>query len=467
MAAKKTKAPAFTLVGSGMTALSDVRPAHYINRDGSRFGVAGAAEVIGLNPKGTALVQKAQVLLGQLMPAWSNIEAVVVTSLGNWMKTTSKRELAKLKTEHADNLEAYSTLPVWKKEGKFTYKGADVVVTHADLVSEYKRTWAKPTGKTKVVVSGNRRLLLLIVRNAIVRKAGFVDDIVTEIRCEERRYGSANARSEDSVFLNESGKAGKLESSKLQKVGICFVQLVDKGKKASELTTMFAGNNGLVQQMKETPLAVKTITLIDPDKAAAFRTAIVTGAAPIPSQGDKLRYLRARRMRCEHSNGHLPEFKEKGGYKPARNADGPWPDKKLTSMAQIKKHLLAHPELVTGPDGLIEAMTNLSDKSWSPTKEGPQSASSMPSTEITSVAAMCGQPEIEAILNAAGGEGGELSETVAELKALIEARTIYAALDDNGKGIGAPMTQADFNAFKARSQPKAKKKPSGRSKKSG
>ena len=437
--AKKTdkREPAYTLLAAtAPKAISEMYPDHGFNSQGSRAGMSGLADLWGITIKGdkaSVSPKTKNVLESMNLRGWERIDKFVTTTLGT-NATESKASLKALKAQYASDIAELATVQLWNGEkGRYAYLGKDVDITHDDLVAEWKLTFPEKIGKVnrfehksfEPVLSGNRGLSLLVVRNCIVRKAGFPKDVITHIEREQRGYATADKRNDDSTFLNEIGKLGKLESSPRQKQGVAF-RIREKGRSEKDLEMVLAvakGGRGksqalwalvallyLVRFAKEVVLAGETITGLNAYKA--LKAEVLSGAIPMVKQGKQLKAVQQRRNMMGHSDG-LTEAFAKAGPEEKRGAYGARVRTKLKIAAQ-KEFIRANP--VKTAQAIVDYFVNRKDAKWAdPMMEASEAKqSSMSSTEITSVAANC-EGLVEVLLNTAGGveTGFELSDVAA------------------------------------------------------
>lgn len=431
--------PAFELLAAtAPKAISEMYPDHEFNSQGSRSGISTLTElwgiVTGKNDKVSVSGKTLDVLTSMLGPrAWERTDAFVTTQCGT-NATEAKAGIKRLKAQRASDLTELKTIQLFKGEkGRFPYRGKDVDITHDDLVAEWELTFPEKVGKVnrfehksfEPVLSGNRGLSLLVVRNCIVRKAGFPKDVITHIERQQRGYTTADKRNDDSTFLNEIGKLGKLESSPRQKQGVAF-RIREKGRSEKDLEMVLAVQKGgrgktqalwalvallyLIRFAKEVVLGGEKVTGMAAYKV--LKGEVLSGAIPMVRQGKQLKAIQQRRNMVGHSDG-LTEAFAKAGPEEKRGAYGARTRTKLT-IAKQKEFIRANP--VKTAQAIVDYFASRKDDKWvDPMMEASEaSQSSMSSTEITSVAANC-EGLVEVLLNTAGGveTGFELSDVAA------------------------------------------------------
>lgn len=466
--------------GSSLIPLSSLVISFAYNE--SRKGVNSILGLLG-STKTQVVGKDSQELLRSILARGAEFtEIMVTTPLGTSGAPSS--DVKRHQTEEARRTAEMDSLPLFPKgatKGSFIYKDVEVEVTQEDIAAEWQRTFPLNTGKGKaakprardrseVVISGNRRGVMFVIANAIIRKAGFTDDLITEVRRECRVYRTVRDRKDDSVFLNERGKQGKLESTKSQKLAASF-DLIESGGTQSDLNRIFAGNRGVVQLNYELAACLRIVSwaptvllngeeVSGKDAYAAHKEYLLSPGSIIPNQG-RLSRMRQYRMMAEHDNGLSDEFASKGPG--SRKAFGLWAEHHLgrNNLAAFKRHVKANPQLA---QMLSDYFVNIRDKDWvDPVNGKTPSVSSMASTSIQAVAAKCDdEPLVETMLNVAAGadNSAELADVASALMARIEELKTHLCYlrDSKGELTGEPIRQKQLDAIVDKAKPKSRRR---------
>lgn len=445
---KKVKEPEFTLLEpSTLVPLMFIRPAHSFNE--SRGGCPdGVIELLGCtrDKEGnlTKIGPKSVTLLDRMIKRWDPVEKIITTDLGLDSKSAEANARV-FRKERAADLEHFKTLPVWGKSDKGSYgiDGKTVELTHEDLVAEFERTWPeKIDGKDafehpsiEATASGNRRMMILVIRNAIYRKAGMGDQIVTHVEREKRGYATTRARKDDSIYLNEQGKAGKQESTVLQLLRACLELIVKVGANQGRLNDVLAGNRGKVQQFWAIGFVLKVVTWVSKvtykgtemtGKKAyeTIRASLLSGETPVPAQGARLKRLQQFAKMASHSDGHSDAFIAgvadlKGNKKETFLG--------LNQFAKFKKHVVGNPSVA---QAIVTYFENLSDPNWKD-PDVTVKVKSMASADIQSVSTNC-SGLVERLLNVTSGvdKAFELAVVAAALESKLKSATLYLPNED-------------------------------------
>lgn len=486
---KKQSSDRYELVTRGLIAIALLYPARFINATGSRQGITNILELLGLkvDKEGKVSVNnETAFLINSLLGlGWERNDKFVTCSLGFTTKKSIKAEADIMKAERVADLEELKTLKIFSGEkGTYQIEGADgnmvdVEITHDDIVKEWSETFPeklplKVGRKTtmvnrfehpdaEVVVSGNRALTCaVLVHNTVVRKAGLTDRLITEIEREKRAYADADKRADDSIYLNEAHKRGRLETSPMQKLLVTFQEL-ERGGREKDVARVFAldekGQRGKVQAftvpVKLTRLlrfAKDPVTYCGKEmKGAAIVESVKAdfrnGTLKPPRQGAQLKHLRKMLNMCTHSDGFEPAFAQDGPGK--RKAYHENKETKLDAV-ETKEHLRANPEgfaLIAAywTDVRDPAKAAILHEVVTPTK-------SIKSGDIIKVAAEFekGDP-LQQLLEVAAGKDETLTllqaaEKVNKQIAMAEKRYAVYNRDADANLVGEPISKEDAQA---------------------
>lgn len=477
-----------------MVALSALVIAFFYNE--SRKGIKTCAELLGMTGAKTPIVGGAsQNLIEGIIVDFDDTERMITSPIGVDDRTQAK-DLIVLNQELLNQTKELETLAFFKGlEGKFECKGKEVKLTQQDILDEWKLTFPieiktaegmvpRISEDSEAVISGNRRLVCLIVANAVRRKAG--ETVVTHVLRDKRSYFTARDRKDDSIYLNERGKKGKLESTKLQKLGGGFNKL-DDGAVQADYNKLYPGKNGpnrgAVQIGFGIPAAVRVVSFVEKvtyrgtemtGRVAArlIREQLLDGSIPMPNQG-KLSRLTGLRMQSEHSNGHELAFRtpdNKGDF----NAYNSTKHLGRGMVALYEAHTKTHPEI---GQRMANYFDNIRKPDWvDPVTLKATVISSVSSKDLQAVALQHEGP-VKMLLNvAAGAEKGwkvadvanEIAEKLTKADERVEeAKLMFAvyAVDADGETTGEPLPQhlitqwqKRLTLFKGVTPPKQKKK---------
>ncbi|KKN32361.1 hypothetical protein LCGC14_0814670 [marine sediment metagenome] len=295
----------------------------------------------------------------------------------------------------------------------------------------------KPTGSTG---AGNRRWLILQLANPVRIAMGLKP--ITTWRRELRSYDNDTERQKDHIRLNEDETTGKKKTTTQEKIVSAF-KLAKKGVPESAFTPVFI-KRGVVQFMATLTKLVAYVCFGNKVYGEKLMNDIVSGVLSLTQS--HLKALRALRMACEHSD-----------FSPKENVPTFLGTARKPDAVRVKANILENPEKTSG------AAIQWFDKVRDPAFKPPARVQGLPREQVINIATKLDDddPRSKLLKCIANNDAEGVIKVLDDLAPAVYWRNKAGDLD------GEALTQLDVDKSQAGKPGYAKKKGSGRSRKTG